>query len=404
MAQTLFPSHLYHEAFQNTLKKAKQFIDKQVHDWASRAQPGAAPAHLRCGSVRVSRQQQHQQQQDPHRQATSGFSTSTLDLPLSSTTTSQLDYDDDEIHSMCSSQLDTPNPLCKPPAFFVDDAMHLAPPDYAAVMIHASPSANSSAATSSASLYHTIHHPSMPITRPPCRSLFDQHKPRPMSMPILFPELQQSSSNATMAAAATSPEPLDELFSPSAIQKWQHRRSCVIAPREEEGREALPPYKCTVYKMGKVNVKMETDANGNKIAKRSWRRLYIELWGTVLRIYPLSFFRASVGKEPLDIISLAGAEASRALDYTKKPFVLRLTASTGIQLLIQLPNHVSMVSWVEHLQAGINISLDLEYRPMPKFVTLPARRGCERGILTNRLIESEQRRENRRRNQQEILV
>lgn len=71
----------------------------------------------------------------------------------------------------------------------------------------------------------------------------------------------------------------------------------------------------------------------------------------MLRIYPLTWL-AAIGKEPLFVISLAGAEASRAFDYLKKPYVLRLTASNGIQLLIQLATHTEMVSWIENLQAG----------------------------------------------------
>ncbi|ORX53123.1 hypothetical protein DM01DRAFT_1288029 [Hesseltinella vesiculosa] len=245
--------------------------------------------------------------------------------------------------------------------------------------------------SSSSSFYHTIHHPKRRS------ALQSQPKPRPMSMPIFFPD-------ALTTPSSTNHEPLDELFSSSAIAKWQHRRSCVIVPREEEGCENLPPYECTVYKKGKVNVKMLTDANGNKVTNRTWRRLHMELWGTVLRIHALSFFRATIGKDPIDIISLAGAEACRAFDYTKKPFVIRLSILSGIELLIQLPDHASMVSWIEQLQSGINISLDLEHRPMPKFITLPPRRGCENGILTRRLLESERRREQRRQTQQEFLA
>ncbi|KAI9302106.1 hypothetical protein BJ944DRAFT_270433 [Cunninghamella echinulata] len=192
--------------------------------------------------------------------------------------------------------------------------------------------------------------------------------------------------------------------SATATKKWQKRRSCIILPREEEGKEHLPPYECTVYKMGKVNVKIEFLMEGKKYKKRSWRRLYIELWGTMLRIYPMTWLSSSIGKEPLFVISLAGAEASRAFDYLKKPFVLRLTAHNGLQLLIHLTNHVDMISWIEHLQAGINISLDLEERPMPKFMTLPPRRDSQNNQFSTRTLELERRREQRRRNQQEILA
>lgn len=85
-----------------------------------------------------------------------------------------------------------------------------------------------------------------------------------------------------------------------------------------------------------------------------FRRVYIELWGTVLRIYPLTWFWSLKAKEPMYIISLAGAEASRAFDYLKRPFVLRLNDYTGMQFLFQSSNLEEMVSWIEHLQAGKN--------------------------------------------------
>ncbi|KAI8340149.1 hypothetical protein BC941DRAFT_419523 [Chlamydoabsidia padenii] len=177
-------------------------------------------------------------------------------------------------------------------------------------------------------------------------------------------------------------------------------RSSLILPREEEGKEDLPAYHCSVYKMATMEIKMERGPG-----RRSWRQVYLELWGTVLRIYPFTWFWSSVAKEPTYILSLAGAEAARALDYRKRPFVFRLTSGNGIKLLIQSANLEEMVSWIEHLQSGINISLDLEERPMPKFLTMPPRRGPpDTGILGQRMIEVERRREQRRLNQQEILA
>lgn len=126
---------------------------------------------------------------------------------------------------------------------------------------------------------------------------------------------------------------------------------------------------------------------------------------------------------PIFTISLAGAEASRALDYFRRPNALRLTTQQGPQLLLRLSSHVEMISWVEHLQAGkhyflslcntiliylslplaINISLDLEHRPMPKFITIPNRQ-LTTAALDPRSIELERAREQRRRDQREVLI
>ncbi|KAG2227936.1 hypothetical protein INT45_011959 [Circinella minor] len=64
-------------------------------------------------------------------------------------------------------------------------------------------------------------------------------------------------------------------------------------------------------------------------------------------------------------------EAGLAPEFSNKPNVLRLRApSTGDQFLMRLINTTDMVSWIEHLQAAANISLDLDYRKMPRFVTM----------------------------------
>lgn len=52
---------------------------------------------------------------------------------------------------------------------------------------------------------------------------------------------------------------------------------------------------------------------------------------------------------------------------------------------------------------AINISLDLEFRPMPKFITIPTR-GLNATVLDARTIELERAREQRRRDQREILI
>ncbi|KAI7885381.1 PH domain-like protein [Lichtheimia hyalospora FSU 10163] len=226
-------------------------------------------------------------------------------------------------------------------------------------------------------------------------------KPRPMSMPPLMMDIDD--------------EPPDYLESVIHLPRWEKCKSLVL-PREE-GHEELPPYKCTVFKMGPVRVKPEMDAPGVQTRWRHWRKYYIEVWGTMLRVYnsdPNSrasmlgwWLRGSNSKhqkpQPIMTMSLAGAEAKRALDYAKRPHVLRLTLADGPQWLVRLPSKVEMISWIEHMQAAINISLDLEQRPMPKFITLPHRRLAA-DTLTPRAVELELARERRRMAQHEILI
>ncbi|KAG1440305.1 hypothetical protein G6F56_011980 [Rhizopus delemar] len=178
---------------------------------------------------------------------------------------------------------------------------------------------------------------------------------RPLSMPVFLP--------------SQTPPPD---YHHDVVLSRKDRCKSMIIPREEEGREELPPYSCTVFKMGYVNIKKEYDAPNVRTRWRNWRKLYFELWGTMLRIYrtvppkndrpadynstwPLGvpyYYYHRYYYTPILTLSLAGAEASRALDYFKRPNVLRLTTHEGPQLLLRLSSHVEMISWVEHLQAG----------------------------------------------------
>ncbi|KAL1934774.1 hypothetical protein VTP01DRAFT_6956 [Rhizomucor pusillus] len=274
--------------------------------------------------------------------------------------------------------------------------------------------------------------------------------PRPLSMPAYFANrlsmssissqdppssassfsIQPSQSSTIRPASPTStitadnpnrrsmivmpmPPPPDYLDT-TLMKRWEKCRSLIL-PREEEGKEELPPYKCTVYKMGHVHLKREMDAPGVRSRWRVWRKLYVEVWGTILRIYRAapngdrhSKYYSRLGRHskpaPLMTLSLAGAEAGRAWDYTKRPHSLRLTTAHGPQMLLRLPTHVEMISWIEHLQAAINISLDLEHRPMPKFMTLPTRTALTGRAATPRMLDMERAREQRRREQREMLI
>ncbi|KAI7868632.1 hypothetical protein BDF14DRAFT_1880882 [Spinellus fusiger] len=216
--------------------------------------------------------------------------------------------------------------------------------------------------------------------------------------------------------------PCNSFFSPlpgyleSTIKHWQSLKT-LTHPYEDEGREELPGYSCTVQKMGYVNIKCEKRCPTIKSRLRPWRKLYVELWGTVLRIYRtdpttsemnlsisnLFSSRKEVSSEPLMTMSLAGAVASRAFNYTRRPNVLRVTIPEGPQFLFRLQTLPGMVSWIENLQAAINISLDIECRPMPKFVTLGVR-GSDEPLLTARTIMIERAREARRNLQEEVLL
>lgn len=61
---------------------------------------------------------------------------------------------------------------------------------------------------------------------------------------------------------------------------------------EEEVHEELPPYSCSVHKAGYLFKKNEFSSKGYRSRDRSWKKQYLYLWGTFLRIYK---------SEPIDI-------------------------------------------------------------------------------------------------------
>ena len=216
----------------------------------------------------------------------------------------------------------------------------------------------------------------------------------------------------------------------------------IILPREEEGREKLPAYCCGVHIEGYLPRKMEFSAPGVQAKDRSWKRQYFVLHGTSLRVYkndlsvdrhavngswgemkgvhvhlepmnedgsngtgsgiglgaaareailhtPLGAHRHDTSKNKENTTqfdsknglirnyTLQGAESGLAADYLKRRHVVRVRAE-GEQFLLQTRSDRHVVDWIEALQAATNVSVDLEKRAMPKFITLPRRRRRRR--------------------------
>ncbi|CAG8627947.1 42118_t:CDS:2 [Gigaspora margarita] len=150
-----------------------------------------------------------------------------------------------------------------------------------------------------------------------------------------------------------------------------------ITIHEEEGCEILPSYSCSVFKAGYVYKKDEMISQGVKAKRRTWRKFYFYLWGTLLRIYK---------NEPLDIncavpireFGMERAKINLAIDYTKRRNVLRVLLSTGYQFIFQVDCRNDCISWIENFQSSVNISSSIDDREMPMFITLPMRR--QRGV------------------------
>ncbi|KAJ6487929.1 hypothetical protein C8R45DRAFT_261517 [Mycena sanguinolenta] len=86
-----------------------------------------------------------------------------------------------------------------------------------------------------------------------------------------------------------------------------------IAPREDEGREILPPYTNEILLRGVMPRKMEFTAPGVQARDRKWRRVVCELEGTVFRVYRCAgegWWERRVGAG--DVATAGGAVTSAA--------------------------------------------------------------------------------------------
>jgi hypothetical protein len=146
-----------------------------------------------------------------------------------------------------------------------------------------------------------------------------------------------------------------------------------IVDKEHIYDEELPPYSCSVHKAGYISKKNEFSSKGYRSRDRSWKKMYLYLWGTLLRVYksePIDINRVS----PTHEYSMLNVQIGLAKDYSKRNNVIRVRVSTGSQFLIQVQDHKECVEWIEKLQSSANISTTIDEREMPMFITLPMRR------------------------------
>jgi hypothetical protein len=79
----------------------------------------------------------------------------------------------------------------------------------------------------------------------------------------------------------------------------QYREGQLPTAREDEGREALPSYTCDVHIEGYVPRKMEFTKPGLQAKDRRWKRQYVILHGTSVKVYKSDpRVKAVAGEEP----------------------------------------------------------------------------------------------------------
>ncbi|KAI8341628.1 Pleckstrin homology domain-containing protein [Choanephora cucurbitarum] len=149
------------------------------------------------------------------------------------------------------------------------------------------------------------------------------------------------------------------------------RRHSYHAPRlMNQQEELLPSYSCTLHKLGKAKAKIEFEFPGKRRRRRPWRDIYMELKGTMIRLYEMksndeyhylptltAYYQQSVKYTPLVDLSLAYAKVEQAQDYKKRPNVFRVQTASGPQVLFQVQTNAAVVLWVEKILAGCMIAV-----------------------------------------------
>lgn len=102
------------------------------------------------------------------------------------------------------------------------------------------------------------------------------------------------------------PPPSYNPLNAAPVPEWTRQRASTVIPRENEGRERLPGYTCDVHIEGYVPRKMEFIAPGIQAANRQWRRQYVVLHGTAIKI-----FKADPAVYPIPGEPNAAASSSR---------------------------------------------------------------------------------------------
>ncbi|PMD34423.1 hypothetical protein L207DRAFT_409429, partial [Hyaloscypha variabilis F] len=164
------------------------------------------------------------------------------------------------------------------------------------------------------------------------------------------------------------------------------RRRFNIQPREDEGREVLPPYSSAISLRAVFQRKMELEGAVHKAQNRNWTRVYVELQGTALTFHKCKIpgilgskgrttpdFPAGTTKgELLQSYNLQHADVGIAADYVKKRFVIRVRAEAD-QFLLSCHKIETFVLWLQSLFAAIDLAPPLDDREIPRDLSVPRR-------------------------------
>ncbi|KAG4427375.1 hypothetical protein IFR05_017142 [Cadophora sp. M221] len=165
------------------------------------------------------------------------------------------------------------------------------------------------------------------------------------------------------------------------------RRKFNIQPREDEGREVLPPYSSAISIQNVFLKKMELEGAVHRATDRNWYRVVVTLQGTALKFHKFKgsalFGGKDDGGKPDDSMAskkgsflrsynLQHADVGIAADYLKKRFVIRVRAEAD-QFLLSCNKIETFVLWLQSLFAAIDLAPPLDDREIPRDLSIPRR-------------------------------
>ncbi|KAJ8654144.1 hypothetical protein O0I10_010220 [Lichtheimia ornata] len=180
------------------------------------------------------------------------------------------------------------------------------------------------------------------------------------------PESEHTPSTITTCTIVSNIDPEPPVYDDPCHPWSSSHIQSGIQSDEDEDEEHLPPYECTVSRAGQVHVKREREDENTLSKKRSWRNLYVVVWGTSIRAYKKQPTNPET-ERPVWSFSMQHAEAGMATDYRKYPDVVRVRIRHGPQFLIRCSTYMSAVLWIDAIQASANVCEDLDTRCMPEF-------------------------------------
>lgn len=204
-------------------------------------------------------------------------------------------------------------------------------------------------------------------------------------MSTLVPRQTALEAFTPMEGVHVHPDPINEDESPASSSTAASGVAATASHAAQSARGAFQRHSHGLPHIGGSTTNhSDAPSDGQLSAMQIQRQAMAEPQGSLLASLKSGAYvnQHAVGSDPYGAnlsraYSLQGAESGLAADYIKRKNIIRVRLQ-GEQFLIQCRDPGHVVSWIEALQAATNVSLDLDQRQMPKFITLPRRRRRRR--------------------------